>query len=303
MRAAPLVSWLQTVALFSLVFLLMLAMGAGFGAAFGELSLAWFVAWAGAALALNAGIYFLSDTIMLRSYGVEIVSAEQQPDLHRIVADIARRAEVPVPRVGIIDAESANAFATGRNPNHSVVCVTKGLLLLLTEEELRGVIAHEISHVANRDTLVKTTAATVASFFAYGVPIAVLTAAGRRRVRVVRAALTAALAYSGGVVGAAVIKAFVSRSREYRADADAAQMLGDTRGLESALPKVEASLRGSPLVLANEASSHMFIVSPLTDEPLRRLFAAHPPVAKRLERLRGLAVQPPPPGAPAIPPA
>jgi heat shock protein HtpX len=299
----PLAARLETFALFTLLFGVLLLLAAWFGWQFGVTSLAWFVAWGGAALGINFTIYLMCDRLVIWSYAITFPPESEAPLLHRVVEDLARQAAIPKPKVGLIADPGPNAMATGRSPRTAIVACTTGLLALLNEFELRGVIAHELSHVKDRDTVVLTTVATVAAFFAYAVPIAVLSTAGRNRFKIVRAALTALVASIGGALAASLIKAFVTRSREYRADASAARLLADSRGLENALLKIDYGLRGAPMRTAHAASAHLFFVSPLTHEDFHTLFASHPDIDVRIERLRamGLGSGPLPPTAGAPP--
>jgi heat shock protein HtpX len=244
------------------------------------------------ALVMNFGSYWFSDKIVLSMYGAQPVDEAQAPDLYRIVRELAARAHIPVPRIYIIQDDSPNAFATGRNPQHAAVAVTEGILRIMTEDELRGVLAHELSHVKNRDTLIMTIAATIAGAITYLAQMAQWAAifgGGRRDNEeggggsAIGTLLMAILA----PIAAMLIQMAISRSREYEADATGARVAGRASGLEHALQKLDMASKQVPME-ATPATAHLFIVNPLTSGGLATLFSTHPPVEERIARLRAM---------------
>jgi heat shock protein HtpX len=255
------------------------------------------------ALVLAAGMnffsYWFSDKIVLRMYRAQEVSPQQAPELYNLVATLARRAQLPMPKVYIIPKETPNAFATGRNPEHAVVAVTQGLLKLLSREELTGVLAHELAHVNNRDILIGSIAATMAG------AIMVLASMARWSAIFGGGRSDEDNGGLGGLglivmsilapIGAMIIQMAVSRSREYLADATGARFAGSSQGLAGALEKLGAYSRRLPMD-ANPSTAHMFIVNPLTGKSRMNLFSTHPPLEQRIARLRGTAPPPAPQG-------
>jgi len=244
------------------------------------------------ALVMNVGSYWFSDKIVLASYGARPISEPEAPGLYRIVRELAANAQIPVPPIYIVQDDSPNAFATGRNPQHAAVAVTEGILRIMTEDELRGVLAHELSHVKNRDTLIMTIAATIAGAITYLAQMAQFAAifgGGRRSDdeggggSAIGALLMAILA----PFAAMLIQMAISRSREYQADASGAHLCGQASGLEHALAKLEMASRQVPLD-ATPATAHLFIVNPLTSGGLATLFSTHPPIEERIARLRAM---------------
>lgn len=232
------------------------------------------------ALLMNFGAWFYSDRIAITAMrGRE---AGPGTELHDMVARLAQRAGLPMPRVYLCPQEAPNAFATGRNPRHAAVAVTQGALRLLDRGELEGVLGHELAHVKNRDTLTSTVAATVAGLFSMLAYWGFLLGMGRGRGGNPLAMIAVVLL---GAVGAALIKAMISRSREYVADADGARIAGSPHGLVSALRKLEATARRIPMHNPNPAMNNMFIVEPLMGQTLTSLFASHPPTEKRIAAL------------------
>jgi len=235
-------------------------------------------------LLLNFGSYWYSDRIVLKMYGAQEVSAESSPVLYDTVRDLARRANLPMPRVYIMEQETPNAFATGRNPEHAAVAVTTGIMKILDRNELSGVIAHELSHIQNRDTLIGTVAATmagavvmVATVARWGAVFGLGEDGGGRTVGLIATAVIAPVA-------ATLIQMAISRSREYLADASGARMSGRPKALASALAKLSRGAQLKPLD-ANPATAHLFIVNPLSGNRVMNLFSTHPPIEKRIERL------------------
>jgi len=244
------------------------------------------------ALVMNMGSYWFSDRIVLGMYGARAVTEAEAPQLHRIVRQLAAEARIPVPPIYIIQDDSPNAFATGRNPQHAAVAVTEGILRIMNEEELRGVLAHELSHVKNRDTLIMTIAATIAGAITYLAQMAQWAAifgGGRRSDEnggggsAIGALLMAILA----PFAAMLIQMAISRSREYQADASGAQLCHRASGLAEALQKLDIAKRQVPMDAA-PATAHLFIVNPLTSGGLASLFSTHPPIEERIARLRAM---------------
>ncbi len=238
------------------------------------------------AVVINFTAWFASDKIAVAAMrGVEVREGSgPAPGLHGLVRDLAKRADLPMPRVYVCPQDAPNAFATGRNPRHAAVAVTQGALRLLDRAELEGVIAHELAHIKNRDTLTSTIAATVAGLFSMLAYWGFLF--GGRRGGNPLALLGVVLL---GAVGAALIKAMISRSREFVADADWARIAGSPHGLVSALQKLEAVARRVPMQNPNPAMNNMFIVEPIIGKSLTNLFASHPPMEKRVAALLGRA--------------
>ena len=236
------------------------------------------------AVVMNFTAWFASDKIAVAAMrGVEVrEGSSATPELHGLVRDLAKRADLPMPRVYVCPQDAPNAFATGRNPRHAAVAVTQGALRLLDRAELEGVIAHELAHIKNRDTLTSTIAATVAGLFSMLAYWGFLF--GGRRGGNPLALLGVVLL---GAVGAALIKAMISRSREFVADADGARIAGSPHGLVSALQKLEAVARRVPMQNPNPAMNNMFIVEPFIGKSLTNLFASHPPMEKRVAALLG----------------
>ncbi len=234
------------------------------------------------AVIMNFGAWFFSDKIAISSMrGVE-ANEQSAPELYGIVRTLAQRAGLPMPRVYVCPQEAPNAFATGRNPRHAAVAVTQGALRLLNREELTGVIGHELAHVRNRDTLTSTIAATVAGVFSMLAYSAMWFGGGNRQGGHPLAGLAVVLL---GSLGAALIKAMISRSREFVADANGAEFAGSPQGLVSALRKLELVARQVPMQNPNPAMNNMFIVEPFLGRTLTNLFASHPPTEKRIAAL------------------
>lgn len=233
--------------------------------------------------AMNIAAWFFSDKIAIASMrGVE-VTREQNPHLYDMVDALRQRAGLPMPRVYICPHEAPNAFATGRSPRKAAVAVTEGLLRMLDRRELEGVIAHELAHIKNRDTLTSCIAATISGVLAFLAQWGFMLGGNRENSNPLVGIVTVILA----AVGAALIKAAISRSREYVADADAARIAGTPEGLVGALQKLEVYSKRIPLMNPNPAMNNLFIVEPLTGgETLMNLFATHPPTERRIAALR-----------------
>ena len=244
----------------------------------------------GFALLMNVGSYWYSDKIVLRAYGAQELGPHDSPALHRIVEELARNAGIPKPRICLIPQDAPNAFATGRDPEHGVVAVTRGLLRLLNPDELKGVLAHEIGHISNRDILVQSVAAVIAStivMLANFLQFAAIFGGGRSSDNGggnIFGALALAVL---GPIAAGMIQMALSRSREYLADDSGARFAGDPLCLASALAKLDVYSRQAPMK-ANPATAHMFIVNPLVGR-MASLFSTHPPIEERIARLRRMA--------------
>ncbi len=245
------------------------------------------------AMVMNFGSYWFSDKIVLAMYGARPVGMNEAPELYRIVQNLATRAGMPMPKLYVIPTDAANAFATGRNPQHAAVAVTEGIMRLMSSAELEGVLAHELSHVKNRDILISSIAATLAGV------IMMLANLARW------AALFGGMSRDeredgGGVIGllamsilapiaALLIQMAISRSREYQADASGAHILHSGEGLAEALEKLEVASQRLPLD-ASPQTAHLFIVNPLSGRSLAGLFSTHPPIEERIRRLRAMHV-------------
>lgn len=277
---------IKTVLLLGLLTGLILVVGELFGGPQGMM-----IAFVFAVL-LNFGSYWFSDKIVLAMYRARPVTEAEAPDLYSIVHNVALRAGMPMPRVYIIPTDTPNAFATGRNPEHAVVAVTEGILRLMNREELEGVLAHEVSHVKNRDILISSVAATLAGVIMMLAHMARWAAffggvGGRDRDDnggIVGLLLTAILA----PIAAMLIQMAISRSREYQADASGAQAIGNPLGLASALAKLSRANEIAPMDVRPE-TAHLFIVNPLSGRSLANLFSTHPPIEERIARLRAMA--------------
>jgi len=246
------------------------------------------------ALVMNFGSYWFSDKIVLAMYRAQTVSEHEAPELYRMVRELAMSAGLPMPKVAIIASETPNAFATGRNPEKAVVAVTEGILRLLSAEELRGVLAHELAHVKNRDILVGTIAAALAG--------AIMFIADMLRWSAIFGGFRGSDEEEGGlgIVGAMVIaivapiaamliQMAISRSREYLADETGATIAQNPLGLAKALEKLAIASHRIPMVEAKPATAHLFIVNPLSGGALMNLFSTHPPIEERIRRLLAMA--------------
>ncbi|BCS52791.1 zinc metalloprotease HtpX [Geobacter sp. SVR] len=280
---------IKTFFLLSLLTVLMVLMGNAIGGKSGMM-LAFLMA-----SAMNFFSYWFSDKIVLKMYGAREVSADDAPLFHGMIARLAERAGLPMPRVYIIPDPSPNAFATGRNPHHAAVAATEGILRILSPEELEGVMAHELAHVRNRDILVGTIAATFAgaiSMLGNMLQWGAMLGAGRNddedkgvgsMVGSLAMAIIAPLA-------AMLIQMAVSRSREYLADASGAAICGNPRALANALRKLHSTSLLLPMADARPATAHLFIVNPLTGGSLLSLFSTHPPMEDRIARLEAMGL-------------
>ncbi len=240
---------------------------------------------------MNFFSYWHSDKIVLKLYRAEPASRGENPELFRIVEDLASRANIPVPGVYILPQNTPNAFATGRNPSHAAVAVTRGIISILNRNELEGVIAHELSHVKNRDILVSTVAATMAGaimLLASMARWAAILGGGRSsRNRGGAGMIGLLLAAIIAPLAAMLIQMAISRSREYLADRDGAEISGNPQHLAEALRKLQMHA-GRGMQGANEATAHMFIVHPLKSSGLSGLFSTHPDTEERIRRLQNI---------------
>ena len=233
---------------------------------------------------MNIGSYWFSDKIVLRMYGAQEVGPDHR--LSMIVGKLAQRAGLPMPRCYVIAEPSPNAFATGRSPEHAAVAATEGILRILTDDELEGVLAHELAHVKHRDILISSIAATLAAAIMMIARFAMFFGGSRDdRESTNPVALIATIILAP--VAAVLIQAAISRSREFDADAGGADIVGTPNGLVSALRKIEAASRQVPLD-ANPATAHMFIVKPFSAQGLMGLFSTHPPTEQRIQALLAL---------------
>ncbi|RJR50331.1 MAG: zinc metalloprotease HtpX [Desulfobacteraceae bacterium] len=247
------------------------------------------------AIGMNFFSYWFSDKIVLRMYRASEVSQAESPELYDIVRTIAFKADMPMPRIYIIPEDSPNAFATGRNPEHAVVAVTRGLLELMNRDEIMGVLAHEMAHVRNRDILIGSIAATMAGAIMILANMARWTAflgGGSRDREGGYGAVGMLVAAIVAPIAAMLIQMAVSRSREYHADETGADLAGHPMGLASALQKLGAYSKRIPMQ-AQANTAHMFIVNPLSAGSLANLFSTHPPLEERIARLMGGKSMPP----------
>lgn len=244
----------------------------------------------GIAVVMNFFSYWFSDKIVLRAYGAQELDASSAPELYSIVNELATAARIPMPRLYMIDTDTPNAFATGRNPRHAAVAVTRGIMRICTRDEIKGVLGHELSHVINRDILTSSIAATLAgavmmigTWIRWGAIFGI----GERDDE------------EGGIVGlliagilapiaASLIQLAISRTREYQADASGARLTHNPLLLANALRKLEAANERMPLQ-ASPATAHLFIVNPLSAAGIARLFSTHPPIEERIRRLEQMA--------------
>jgi heat shock protein HtpX len=244
---------------------------------------------------MNLVSYWFSDKIVLRMYNAREVTETDAPVLYGITRDLAMRANLPMPKVYVIPSDAPNAFATGRNPKHAAVAATEGILRLLNRDELMGVMAHELSHVMNRDILIGTIAATIAgaiSMIASMAQWGMIFGGGRRDDNQGSGNMIAAIAMMIlAPIAAGLVQMAISRSREYQADATGARISGNPMALASALKKLQMGSQRVPLD-ANPATAHMFIVNPLRGGGMMSLFSTHPPMEERINRLEQMVYGP-----------
>jgi heat shock protein HtpX len=231
---------------------------------------------------LNLGAYWFSDRIALAMARAKPISEQEAPRLYEIVRELATRADLPMPRLYMIPQDQPNAFATGRSPKHSAVAVTRGIVKLLSEDELRGVLAHELAHVRNRDILISSVAATIAGAITYlGYMLLWFGGDDDSPLGLVGALAMVLLA----PIAASIIQLAISRQREYSADATGAEISGNPESLASALLRLEEGAKAIPMQV-NQASEPLYIVKPFSGGGFARLFSTHPPIEERVRRLR-----------------
>jgi heat shock protein HtpX len=245
---------------------------------------------------MNFGSYWFSDKIVLALYGAKEVSREQNPKLHAMIEELTQKAGLPKPKICLVDLPTPNAFATGRNENHAVVAVTKGILQLLDEKELRGVLAHELAHIKNRDILISSIAATLAGAISYLAQMAyfagMFSGHSSDNSRDGGNAFGAVALLILTPIIATLLHLAVSRSREYLADETGSHISKDPENLASALNKIHQACRSRPLIgePKYEATAHMFIVNPFKPSFLMSLFSTHPPMEDRVKKLMALKI-------------
>ncbi|MGD0765227.1 MAG: zinc metalloprotease HtpX [Dehalococcoidia bacterium] len=280
---------LKTLFLFSLLSAILVAIGwviGGFGG---------MVVFLVIAAVMNFSSYWFSDKMVLKTSGAKEVTREEEPRLHSIVEEVANLAMIPKPRVYLINSDTPNAFATGRNAKHAAVAVTTGIMRILDEREMRGVLGHELGHIRNHDILVQTVVATVAgaiTMIAWMLQWSMIFGGGRRGGRDNPLALIGLLAtIILAPIAATLIRMAISRSREFGADATGARMVHDPEALASALLKLQAGVQMRPLPQngVTQATAHLYIVNPFRSEGMATLFSTHPPIEERVRRLRVMA--------------
>ena len=242
------------------------------------------------AIAMNVGSYWFSDRIVLRMYKANEVSPSDAPRLHEIVDELSQSAGIPKPRVFIIPEKSPNAFATGRNPDHGVVAVTHGIMDILTKEELKGVLGHELGHIRNRDILIQTVAATLAGvimFISTMIRWAAIFGMGGDEEEGGNPIVAIALSIIAPIA-AMFIQMAISRSREYLADQAGAEFAGNPAYLAGALEKMDAYSKNIPMRKGDQSTAHMFIINPFRGKNLAKFFSTHPPIEERISRLRAM---------------
>ena len=238
----------------------------------------------GIAMLMNLGSYFFSDKLALRMSKAKPISEEEAPRLYQIVRELTTRADLPMPRLYVIPQEQPNAFATGRNPKHSAVAVTEGIMKLLSEEELRGVLAHELAHIRHRDILIQSVAAAIGGAITYLGYMLMFFGGGDDNDSPL--GLIAAIALMLlAPIAASIIQLSISRQREYAADATGAEISGNPESLASALLRLEQGAAAIPMQV-NQAAEPLYIVKPFSGRGMASLFSTHPPIEERVRRLR-----------------
>lgn len=275
---------LKTAILLAALTAIIMMIGYGFGGRDG-MTFAFIIA-----LAMNFGSYWFSDKIVLGMYHAKILEPQDAPGLHRTVEELASRAEMLKPKIALVDLPVPNAFATGRDQKHAVVAVTSSILKILNERELRAVLAHELGHIKNRDILVSSVAATLATVISYLAQMAMFFGGGNRD-RERGGGLEMILMIILAPLMAAIIQMAISRAREYGADERGAEFTGDPLDLARALEKLEAYSQHAQLSAEpkEQATAHLFIVNPFSASMLARLFSTHPPIEDRVAKLEAMA--------------
>jgi heat shock protein HtpX len=244
------------------------------------------------AVVMNFGSYWFSDKIVLSMYGAKEITREENPEIFSIVQDLTMRGNLPTPRIYMIPGEQPNAFATGRDPEHAAVAVTEGIMRIMPNQELRGVIAHELAHVKHRDILISSIAATFAgaiTMLAHMAQWAMIFGGGRSSDDEGRNPIAGIVMIIVAPLAAMLIQMAISRSREFAADEGGATMSGDPMALANALKRLNAASEQIPMESATPATAHMFIVNPLSGAAFMNLFSTHPPMEERVARLENLA--------------
>ncbi len=278
---------LKTVFLMTLMMVLLILIGSLIGGQQGMI-----MAF-GISLLMNFGSYWFSDKIVLMMYKAKEVTEAEAPRLYSMARRVATAAQLPMPKIYIIPGETPNAFATGRNPQHAAVAATEGIINTLSDDELEGVIAHEFAHIKHRDILTGTIAATLVGTITFVARMAgwsMMFAGGNRDDRRDSNGFAEIAMLILAPIAAVLVQMAISRSREFAADAGAAQFTGRPLSLANALQKLERGVERIPMNNASPASAHMFIVNPLRGGGVMKLFSTHPPTAERIERLQQIAM-------------
>lgn len=291
MRAASFTNRVKTLGLFVLMWALLMAIGGAIAGWSGNST--WLWGFAAIGLFSTFYTYWNSAELALKQMRAYPVNRQQAPALHSIVEELSRSANMPMPSIWIAPTENPNAFATGRNPNNAAVCCTEGILKILDERELKGVLGHELSHVYNRDILTASVAAAMAGIITTVAQFSLLFGGGRGEGGSQGAGLGALIAALFAPLIATVVQLGISRTREYDADLDGAKLTGDPMGLASALAKIDAISRNHPLPKTpdTESAAAMMIANPFKGGAARNLFATHPPMEDRIARLQRLQQQ------------
>ena len=244
------------------------------------------------AAVMNFGAYWFSDKIVLKTYGAKPIEQSESPELHAIVNNLAQKFNIPVPKIYLVPQEAPNAFATGRNPENAAVAVTAGIMRMLNRDELEGVLAHELGHVLNRDTLISTVAATIAGALSHLANMAMWGAmlGGRNSDGDNRGGhpIVALVGIIVAPMAAMLIQMAISRSREFLAD-ETGGSVANPLALASALKKMEAWKQQIPMTVGGPATAHLFIINPFSAQGMAGLFSTHPPTAERVRRLEDMA--------------
>jgi heat shock protein HtpX len=277
-------NWTKTALLLAFMTGLFVAVGSLIGGATGMV-IAFLIA-----IGMNAFAYWNSDKMVLRMYGAHEIGEREDPELFGMVRELARRAQIPMPKVYIMDNPQPNAFATGRDPAHGAVAVTTGIMQRLSKEELAGVIAHELAHIKNRDTLIMTVTATIAGAISMLAQFGLFFSNGDNRNNPLGIIGTIALVILAPIA-ASLVQMAISRSREYEADRVGAEIAGQPLWLASALDRIQAGAERvvNPDAERNPATAHLFIVNPLAGQGMDNLFSTHPSTANRIAKLQQMA--------------